>query len=73
MHNGWCNEPENPLKLEFIMADPTIRTTSHYYPAEELNAMKDFYEDKVCVVTKNTFAQWAHMLDTLETSNIRVS
>ena len=56
------------------MANRSVRTTTHYYPAEEIDAMTAFYQGKKCVVTRNQeVADWAHMLDAaLETSNTRV-
>ena len=52
------------------MTDPTVRTETHYYPADEINAMRAFYNGKTCVVSGDGPA---HMLDAaLGISNIRV-
>ncbi|KAK2462053.1 hypothetical protein APHAL10511_006516 [Amanita phalloides] len=54
--------------------DPSVRTVTHVYPQEELNAMRAFYGGKCCVITQNTTGiQWSHMLDAaLESSNTRL-
>jgi len=56
------------------MATPTVRTIAHSYPQEELDAMKNFYGGKRCVITKVLHSvQWSHTLEALEPSNMRLS
>ena len=52
----------------------TIRTTTHEYPREELNAMFEFYGGKRCVIQRSQSAvEFAHVLDAaLESSNLQV-
>ena len=41
-----------------------IRTSTHFYPAEELRAIVDFYTGKTCMITKSAIAvEWAHIMD----------
>ncbi len=56
-----------PLDLHPTM--PTIRTTAHSYPQEEVTAMTRFYHGKRCVVTLVDVAQWAHILDAAPSSS----
>jgi hypothetical protein len=62
--------------VEFIMSTPTLRTTAHSYPQEEIDAMTRHYGGKRCIITKTLQAvNWCHVLDSdaaLETSNGRV-
>ena len=52
----------------------TLRTTTHSYPTEELDAMVTFYGGKRSVITQQTVSvQWAHILDAdLDSTNSRV-
>ena len=53
----------------------SVRTATHVYPQEEIDAMLNFYENKKCVVSWVTGStEWCHILDAaLQTSNERVS
>ena len=53
---------------------PSVRTSTHRYPQEELDAMSQFYGGKRCIVRRLLEApDWAHMLDAaLLPSNERV-
>ena len=57
------------------MTIPSIRTTTHIYPQSELDAMRDFYHGKRCVITLVLEGvEWSHTLDAaLEPGNHRVS
>lgn len=42
----------------------TIRTATHDHPREEINAMTEFYQGKICIITKLTRnVQWAYVMD----------
>jgi hypothetical protein len=47
------------------MTIPTVRTTTHDYSREELEAMLKFYGGKRCVIQRTlNVMEWAHILDT---------
>lgn len=43
------------------MTTPTVRTASHEYPQEELNAMSQFYNGIILNAAHNV--EWFHLLD----------
>ncbi len=48
----------------------SVRTTTHIYPQEEIDNMRDFYHGKRCVITLNPeTAVWAHLMDTSSDSS----
>ncbi|KIL64492.1 hypothetical protein M378DRAFT_163271 [Amanita muscaria Koide BX008] len=57
------------------MAYPSVRTKSHIYPQEEIDAMCSFYKDKRCVIqNRPENSVWAHIMDAAITpSNLRLS
>jgi hypothetical protein len=36
---------------------------THYYPPAEVDAMTTAYAGKRCIITRESAAQWAHILD----------
>jgi hypothetical protein len=53
----------------------SVRTVTHTYPQEEVNAMTDFYGGKRCVISLTLpGVHWGHTLDAaLGLSNTRAS
>jgi len=57
------------------MATPMVRTATHEYPQEELEAMINFYGNKRCLISQMLVSvEWSHIMDAalVETSNPRV-